>query len=329
MTNKKRKALSVAALCAAGVLALNLGGAEAHFRNGGFERMGGPGGCTLSWSQQEALRQNREALMQAREKQIQALGKILFSPEAVPGEGKLFSPEALKKALPLMEQMVLERHRAFEEGRKLLTRDQREMMQKKMPMEGPSSPCRRNAKRGPRNNSGESWSMGFLGGYVDHALGFTSGQREAFRKSLEVDGITSQRHRESRERFFRALKEENLTEEQLSTMAREKATFWEDRMTRLNRSLENLYPTFSENQKKAFGEMRERMAENMEAGIFFAPRMPHPHHPGGGNPEGKHLRGGEQCEGCSDKGNPDARNFQNHPPKCQMIRMPQKPTQGQ
>ena len=310
MTNKKRKVLSVAALCAAGMLALNLGGAEAHFRNGGLERMGAPGGCALSWNQQEALRQNREVLMQAREKQIQALGKILFSPETAPGEEKLFSPEALKKGLPLMEQMVLEQHRAFEEGNKLLTRDQREMMRKKMSMEGAGSPFRRNAGRSPRNHSGVSWGMGFLGRYVDHALGFTSDQREAFRKNLEMDGITLQRHRENRERFFRALKEEKLTEEQLSTMAREKAAFWEDRMTRLNRSLENLYPTFSENQRKAFGEMRERMAENMEAGIFFAPPMPHPHHPGGGNPDGKHFRGREQCEGCPDKGNPESRNFQ-------------------
>jgi len=271
MMKNTKTMFSVAALCAAGVLALGTMSADAWpgQKPGGKGGAGGPGGGMLSWSQQEAMRKGHETMMQQGEAHVQALGKILFAPEMAPAEGEIFAPEAIKKAQPVMEQMFLEKHKAFEERRNLLTRDQKDMM-----MQGMKRMAEKGARSGraPGNMSPEARGMGIFAGYVENALGLTPTQKEAFLKSLEVDGVTLQKHQEAREKFFQGMRDGTLTEEQIQGMAREKSAFWGECMEQMNGAVAKLYPTFSENQKKAFVEMRERMAENMDAGIFMTPR---------------------------------------------------------
>jgi hypothetical protein len=170
-----------------------------------------------------------------------------------------------------MEQMFLEQHKVFEEGRKMLTRDQQELMQGRMRM------GQKDARSGRRSGNGsrEAWGTGFMAGYLENALGLTPSQRESFRKNMEIDGVTLKKHQEARENFFQAFRQGAPSEEQLRNMAGERAAFWGECMERVNGALEKLYPGFSENQKKAFEEVRGRMAENMEAGLFMAPRMGH------------------------------------------------------
>ncbi len=270
--NNKKKIISMAALCAAGFFALSIPGAEAHSGQGASNGRGKAGGGMLSWSQQEEMRKNHETLMKNREAHVQALGKVLFPSEEAPREGRLFSPEAIQKALPVMEQMFMDHHKTFEAGRSLLTRDQQELMQERMRMGQKNT---RN-ERHPGHGTREAWGMGFMGGYLENALGLTPSQRESFRKNMEIDGVTLKKHQENRENFFQALREGTPTEEQLRSMAGERAAFWGEGMERMNGALEKLYPSFSENQKKAFEEMRGRMAENMEAGLFMAPRKGFP-----------------------------------------------------
>jgi len=325
MMSKKGKVFSVAALCAAGILAWNIGGSEAHPRNVAFQGGGFPGGNMLSWSQQEALRKNHETLMQNREKQMQALGKTLFAPESAPGEGRLFSSEAVQKAGPMMEQMFLDQYKAFEEGRKMLTRDQQELMQGRMRIGQKDTRSGRHSNHGPR----EAWGMGLMGGYLENALGLTPSQKEFFRKNMEIDGVTLKKYQEARENFVQALREGTPTEEQLRSMAAEKAAFWGECTERMNGALEKLYPAFSENQKKAFAEMRERMAENMEAGLFMTPRMGHPHEGRNCRHDSMHFRddrggkkgfGKEFSPGTNEPGEAsEGRMFRNFP----------KTTQGQ
>ncbi|HOO62720.1 MAG TPA: Spy/CpxP family protein refolding chaperone [Synergistaceae bacterium] len=332
MMNKKGKVFSVAALCAAGILAWNIGGSEAHPGNGASQGEGFRKGNMLSWSQQEALRENHEALMQNREKQMQALGKTLFAPESAPGEGRLFSSEAVQKAGPMMEQMFLDHYKAFEEGRKMLTRDQQELMQGRMRM------GQKDVRSGRRFGYGsqEVWGMGFMGGYFENALGLTPSQKESFRKNMEIDGVTLKKHEEAREKFFQALRQGTPSEEQLRSMAGERAAFWGECAERMNGALEKLYPTFSENQKKAFEEMRGRMAENMEAGLFMTPRMGHPRE-GRGDRDNRDNsmrprdgRGGEKGSGkASDSGKNMQGNAQGEASGGRMFRNSSKTPQGQ
>lgn len=275
MMKNTKTMFSVAALCAAGVLALGTMSAEAWSgqKPGGNGGAGGPGGGgMLSWSQQEEMRKQHENVMQQREAHVQALGEVLFAPEAAPAEGQIFAPEAIKKAQPVMEKMFMEKHKAFEKRRSLLTRDQKDMM-----MQGMKRMAEKGARsgRGSGQMSPEARGMGVFGGYIENALGLTPTQREAFRKSLEVDGVTLKKHQEARETFFQGMREGTLTEEQIQGMARDGAAFWGECMERMNGAVAKLYPTLSENQKKAFTEMRERMAENMEAGIFMPMRGGH------------------------------------------------------
>jgi hypothetical protein len=320
MMKNTKTIFSVAALCAAGILALGAISAEAWPGQGSMKGMGCSGRGMLSWSQQEEMRKGHETMMQQREAHMQALGKVLFAPEAAPAEGQIFAPEAIKKAQPMMEQMFMEKHKAFQERRNLLTRDQQNMM-----MQGMKQGMRRMGETGTRSGgcpgqmSPEARGMGMFGEYVENALGLTPTQKEAFRKSLEVDEVTLKKHQEARETFFQGMREGTLMEEQIQGMARDGATFWGECMERMNGAVAKLYPTFSESQKEAFAEMRERMAENMEAGIFMAP------HRGGSGMKGSSGRGDlcdENQRGCARK------RDQGNQKKCQSSDL-SKPSCGQ
>ena len=131
---------------------------------------------------------------------------------------------------------------------------------------------------------------------MENALGLTSTQKEAFQKSLEVDGVTLKKHQEARETFFQGMREGTLTEEQIQGMAREGAAFWSEVHGADERGgRKALIPTFSENQKKAFTEMRERMAENMEAGVFMPMRGGHAGREGHPRMENRDGRNQGQC----------------------------------